>query len=452
MKVSVLGAGFVGLVTGACLAERGHDVTCIDLNAERVAKINNGIAPFFEPDLDALLRKTIAAARLRATSKPDSIGDSDVIFICVGTPSTADGIDLAQVKSAAELIGGRIRTSTGFPVVVMKSTVVPGTADGVVRHALEAASGKIAGVDFGLCSNPEFLREGSAVADFRDPDRIVIGASDTRTAAIIGEVYQGFECPVFTTTLSNAEMSKYASNCLLATLISYSNEFARMCERTADTDVELVMDSLAADRRLSPMLNGGRIKPDILSYLRAGIGFGGSCLPKDVIAFRNFAKSSGAGTPLFDAVHEVNETRADDVVALAESVTGSLAGKRVALFGLAFKPGTDDVRDSPALRLAQALQRHGCEIVAYDPLVKELPPGAGFRGAIAASAEEALSGASAAFIATAWPDFARLDWFAQLPRMKQPVIVDGRNILRRQQLPEGTIYLPIGRSFRPHTV
>lgn len=444
MRIAVFGAGFVGLVTGACLAERGHAVVCIDPDRARVDSINAGHAPFHEPGLEAALAEGLAAGRLSATTDPHAARGAEIAFIATGTPTRDGRIDLSQIEAAARTLGAQFADADGYPVAIVKSTVVPGTTDGPVRRILEEASGKRAGRDFGLCMNPEFLREGSAVADFRNPDRIVIGAGDARTAEIVGALYAGYDCPTFVTAPSAAEMAKYASNCLLATMISFANEFARLCERFDDTDIEMVMDTLAADRRLSPRIGSETVAPGLLSYLRPGIGYGGSCLPKDVAALRHLARTTGAPAGLLDAVHEINEVRTEEVIAAAEAAAGSLSGRRVAVLGLAFKPGTDDVRESPGLKAIDRLKARGARVAAFDPLVARLP-GRLDGLEIAASAADALSGAHAAIIATAWPEFAQLDWAGALPRMARPVVADGRNLLAGIARPPEMIYVPVGR-------
>ncbi|HEU5400647.1 MAG TPA: nucleotide sugar dehydrogenase, partial [Terriglobales bacterium] len=421
-------------------------VTCVDVLPERVAAVNNATPLFYEPGLADILSTTTREGRLRATADTvAAVAASDITFLAVGTPSRNGEIDLSYLRAAAEEVGKGMRASKGHPVVVVKSTVVPGTTDTLVLETLERTSGRKAG-DFGLCMNPEFLREGSAVADFMTPDRIVIGQWDAASGSRMSELYRAFDCPKLFTTLRNAEMTKYASNALLATLISFSNEFAALCEATPGTDVEFVMSALHLDRRLSPMSESHRITPGILSYLWAGCGFGGSCLPKDVAALRNFAGGNGVETKLLDAVAGVNAARPAQLIALLESVLGSLRGTTIAVLGLAFKPGTDDLRDSPAIALLNLLKRAGASVRAYDPMVAKLP---GDSAEVAASMETALRGADATVVATAWPEFAAGDWSALCRTMRQPILVDGRNALRGVKLPEDAVYVPIGAHYTP---
>ena len=452
-NVAIVGTGYVGLVTGACLASLGHRVTCVDIRKDVVDLVNRGEAPFFEPGLAELIRQGLGSGRFRASGDlTAAVAASDVSFIAVGTPSTADGIDLSFVTGASEAIGCALAPGHAYHVVVVKSTVVPGTTDGIVRQLLLDRSGR-APESVGVCMNPEFLREGSAVADFMAPDRIVIGASDARAGDVVARLYSAFSCPVVRTSPTNAELIKYASNSFLALLVSFSNELAALCERVPGTDIEIVMDALHLDRRLTPFVDGRRISTPILSFLRAGSGFGGSCLPKDVTALRAFARSMGIDTPLLDATMEINERRPDQVADLvaravggrAGELAGRLVGKTVAVLGLAFKPGTDDVRDSSALALVDCLRARGCELRAYDPMVSR---NAAARVLIELSAtpEAVLSGADAAVVATGWPEFCEWDWERLHRLMRSPVIVDGRGTLRKVSLPAAIRYWPIGKA------
>lgn len=442
MKVAIVGTGYVGLVTGTCLASRGHRVACVDSDAHRVATIARGAPPFHEPGLTELLGSALRDGRLTVgAALEEAVADSDVSMLAVGTPSREGRIDLSAVEAAATAVGRALGRREEYHVVVVKSTVVPGTTDTVVRRALEAGSGRPAGA-FGLCMNPEFLREGSAVADFMRPDRIVVGCWDARSAAVLDELYRGFDCPRIVTSLRNAEMIKYAANALLATLVSYSNQVAALCEAMPGLDEETVMTGVHLDRRLTPV-DGAAGPAGIVTYLRAGVGFGGSCLPKDVDALRGLAAERGVATPLLDAVMAVNRQRAGQVVTNLGAALGGLAGRVIAVLGLAFKPGTDDVRDSPAVALIQGLLAAGASVQAYDPLVRAVPA-LGGQVALPPAPEAALAGADAVVIATACPEFRSLDWQACARAMRQRVILDGRNALRGVPLPEGVTYLRIG--------
>jgi UDPglucose 6-dehydrogenase len=449
MRVTIIGTGYVGLTTGVCLADLGHQVVCVDVLADRVAAINRGESPFYEPELDGLLSKGLGAGNLRATTElTPAVTASEVTLIAVGTPQTNDQIDLSYVREAARQVGAALRQSNAYHVVAVKSTVVPGTTDGLVRSELEAASGRAAG-EFGLCMNPEFLREGSAIFDFKQPDRIVIGQWDERSGQTLARLYDAFDCPKMFTTLRNAEMIKYASNSLLATLISFSNEIAALCERTPATDVEIVLQGVHLDRRFS-MIDGNRVRPEILTFLRAGCGFGGSCLPKDVNALRAYAREHSVEPRLLDAVVAVNSERPAQLVRLAEEALGTLEGTTVAVMGLAFKPGTDDLRESPSLPIIRLLSQKGAAVRTYDPMFTHEPAGllvgdgVGFCG----TAEESLRGADAALVVTSWPEFAEADWASLCDLMRRKVIIDGRNILRGVSWSVGVTYMAVGQSTR----
>jgi UDPglucose 6-dehydrogenase/GDP-mannose 6-dehydrogenase len=443
MRVAIVGTGYVGLTTGVCLATVGHEVTCVDLMSERVDGINKGEAPFYEPGLAELILTVLAEKKFSATTDlSTAVGESEVILITVGTPQSDKGIDLSYVSAAAGEIGRALKGSTNYKTVVVKSTVVPGTTDTLVRNMLERESGLRAG-EFGLCMNPEFLREGSAIDDFMNPDRIVIGQWDDKSGQALAEMYRSFDCSKVLTTNRNAEMIKYASNALLATLISFSNEVASICERTPETDIEVVMDGVHLDRRWSPIVNGERVTPGILSFLRAGCGFGGSCLPKDVNAFRAYAREQSVTPHLMDAVVAVNAQRPERLAMIAEGALGSLKGKTVAVLGIAFKTNTDDTRESPALALMQTLLSRGASVKAYDLMVRSLPSP---QVELCQTPEEALSGADAAVVATGWPEFAEFDWERLCASMRNQVVIDGRNLLSKVSWPAGVRYFGIGRN------
>jgi UDPglucose 6-dehydrogenase/GDP-mannose 6-dehydrogenase len=445
MNVAVVGTGYVGLVTGACLALQEHQVTCVDVLRERVEAINRGETPFLEPGLSALIQRGLQHGCLRATTDlAQAIQGNQIAFIAVGTPQHSNRIDLSYVKTASEQIGGLLRRANRYQVVVVKSTVIPGTTETLVRQALEKTSGLQVG-EFGLCVNPEFLREGSAVADFMEPDRIVIGEWDERSGDLLSALYETFECPKLRTNLSNAEMTKYASNSLLAMLVSFSNEIASLCEALPATDAEIVMEGVHLDRRLSPLVAGRRLTPGILSYLRAGAGFGGSCLPKDVNALRGLARDLGVGVPLIDAVMQVNEGRPKQIVAILEEILGGLQGQAVAVLGLAFKPGTDDLRASPALKIVDELLKKGAMPRAYDPLAVPKAEGALREGVLLCTQPEAaLNNADGLIVTTAWPEFADWNWTRLCSFMRRPLILDARNALRKVEWPPSAIYRTIG--------
>lgn len=448
MRITIIGTGYVGLTTGVGLASVGHHVTCVDIVPERVEAINAGRSPFYEPGLDALLAEARGSGRLDATADlAPAVAASEVTLITVGTPQRDDGIDLSYIAEAARQTGAALRDSDRYHVVAVRSTVVPGTTDTLVRTLLEETSGRRAGEGFGLCMNPEFMREGSAVDDFKRPDRVVIGQWDERSGETLARVYESFDCPKVFTTLRNAEMIKYAANSLLATLISFSNEIAALCEATPGTDVELVMKGVHLDRRLTVNAGGERVHPEIVSFLRAGCGYGGSCFPKDVNALRDYARGRGVEPRILDAVVETNEGRPAQVVGLAERALGRLDGAAVAVLGLAFKPDTDDLRESPALTVIRLLTERGASVRAYDPVLETEPDALRAAGGdvhFCRSLGDALRGADAAFVITSWREFAEADWAALAGLMRRQVVVDGRNFLRGVRWPESVTYLGVG--------
>lgn len=445
MKITIIGAGYVGLVTGAGMASMGHQVICVDFNEARLEPIRSGRAPFFEPGLDELLAKVVGEGKLSATSNlSEALPGSDVALIAVGTPSNPDGIDLSYIRAAARDIGALLPSHGGYVVVTVKSTVVPTTTETVVREEVERASGLKAGPDFGLVMNPEFLREGCAVEDFMTPDRIVLGALDDRSFDVLNRVYAGSDCPILRTTLANAEMIKYASNTLLAMMISFSNEIASLCEAVPGLSEEEVMAGMHLDRRLTVRRNGELVRPGLLSYLRAGIGFGGSCFPKDVAALQSFGREKGVATRLLDATLDTNHLRAKAVIDLLERASGPVGGRTVAVLGLAFKENTDDVRESPGLRLIKELRDRGARVRVHDVIVDATTLPIANHVEKAATEADAVRGADACVIATKWPQYSRLDWPALLATMARPVVLDGRQVVPWTTLPPSAVYVPIG--------
>jgi UDPglucose 6-dehydrogenase len=433
MRISVIGTGYVGLVSGACFAEIGHDCVCVDLDAAKVARINRGEAPIHEQGLDALVRRH-AGARLRATTDLHSaVLDSEITFIAVGTPFDGQRIDLAQVRESARQIGLALRGKVAPHVVVVKSTVVPGTTGEVVRAELERASGKRAGIDFGLGMNPEFLTEGVAVSDFMHPDRIVIGGDDALAIEAQRRVYARFaETPTLVTNTKTAEMIKYASNSVLATMISFSNEFGRLCTALGGVDVAEVMRGVHLARYFStPQPDGRVVKAGITSFLWAGCGYGGSCLPKDTQALSAHGASRGAPMPLLDAVIATNREQPERMIGLLERHFRSLADVRVSVLGLAFKEDTDDMRESPAIPIVRLLLERGARVVGHDPVAEAsaravLPPQVSF----APTLEAAVDGADAVLLVTRWAAFARLPALLNA-QARPPLLVDGRRMIDR---------------------
>ncbi len=432
MRVSVIGTGYVGLVSGVCLAEKGHDVICVDSDDKKIAQIQLGIPPIFERGLESLLRKHIGA-RLRATSDlRRAVLDTELSFIAVGTPFSGSEIDLRFVREVARQIGEALHEKPAYHVVVVKSTVVPGTTEGAVLPILEQASGKKAGADFGVGMNPEFLTEGEAVGDFMNPDRIVLGGIDSRTTACLEELYARFDgVEKLKTNPRTAEMIKYASNALLATMISFSNEIGNLCAALGGIDVVDVMRGLHLSSYLSlSMPDGSRKMPGIVSFLAAGCGFGGSCLPKDVKALVAHGRKAGQAMDLLDAVIRVNQDQPEKVISLLRKHHASLQGVRVAVLGLSFRPGTNDMRESPAIPILRALVGDGAVVKAYDPAAQQEARAlfCGDSVRVCDTLAEAVSDAQAIVLVTRWDEFHRVPELLR-QREPQPLFVDGRRML-----------------------
>jgi UDPglucose 6-dehydrogenase len=437
MRISVVGTGYVGLVSGVCLADQGHQVTCIDKDAGKVAKISTGVTPIYEKGLDELLARNLGKTLTATTDLRSAVLETEVSLIAVGTPFNGTEIDTGYVEQAAAEIGEVLRDKDAYHVVVVKSTVVPGTTDGVVATALEKASGKKAGVDFGLGMNPEFLREGEAISDFVNPDRIVLGGLDERTHQTLKKVYEPFTgVDLILTDNKTAEMIKYASNSLLATLISFSNEIGNLCSSIGGMDALEVMHGVHLDKRFSPLLpSGERISPGFITYLEAGCGFGGSCFPKDVKALIAHGQKHASPMRLLESVIEINQHQPRQVLNRVYKHFPSLEDVDVAVLGLAFKPGTDDMRESPAIPIVNALREKGARIKAYDPVATvEARKVFGEQGIeycddLAAT----ITDAQLIVLLTRW------DEFKQIPELlertgSQAVLVDGRRMINKQSV------------------
>lgn len=426
MKISIVGTGYVGLVTGACLAEKGHRVTCVDIDPARVAALNRAESPIFEVGLEALLRKNVGRNLTATTDLESAVLDSGLTLIAVGTPFDGKAIDLSFVLNASRQIGSALKRKSDYHVVVVKSTVVPWTTERYVLPELEGASGKKAGPDFGVGMNPEFLSEGEAVNDFMFPDRIVLGGIDARTLDRLEEVYTPFpDAPRLRTNTRTAEMIKYASNALLANLISFSNEIANLGSALGGIDGADVMKGLHLSHYFRGRNSDGL--PPITSFLQAGPGFGGSCLPKDVKALISHGQRAAQSMPLLEAVIRINEEQPKKVVALLEKHWPNLKGVRVAVLGLAFKPGTNDVRESPAFPLMRELLNRGASLKAYDP-VAMAEARLSFRESqvnYCDSLATAVSDIDALVVVTPWKEFRDVPALL-LGRDPQPVFVDAR--------------------------
>jgi len=424
--------GYVGLVTGLCFAKLGHQVYFFDIDSNKINRLKNGKLTFYEPDIKELLIETKDVVHF--SDELNDLNDYEIIFICIGTPTTGNGIDLSYVKKSAEKIGSLLKEGRRYPVIVVKSTVLPGTTKNIVLPILEKFSNKNAGKDFGLCMNPEFLREGSAVEDFLNPDRVVIGSFSDKEKKIMGEFYTAmFEnADIINTNLTTAEIVKYTSNSFFPLLISFSNEVANICEIAGEkADAEEVLNALWLDRRISPLIDGKRLKPGITHYLKAGCGFGGSCFPKDLRAFIQFSKNLDYKPNLLESILYVNDFRITNLIKRVEESIGSLKGRSVAVLGLSFKPDTDDIRESPSIKLISELLMRKTKVKAHDPVAIENTKkilGNEKNLEFCDDVFDALKGTDACFVVTSWEDYFKISQDDFKKFMKDTVVIDCRRI------------------------
>ena len=433
MRVAMIGTGYVGLVSGACFADFGHHVTCVDMDAAKIAALQRNEIPIYEPGLDRMVETNARQGRLEFTTdlkKP--VIEADAVFIAVGTPSRrGDGhADLSYVHAAAREIAGAL---AGFTVVVTKSTVPVGTSDDVERIIQEARPD----AEFAVVSNPEFLREGAAIQDFKHPDRIVIGTDDPRARQVMAELYRPLylnQAPILYTGRRTAELIKYAANAFLATKITFINEIADLCERLG-ADVQEVARGIGLDNRIGS------------KFLHAGPGFGGSCLPKDILALVKTAQDQATPLRVVETVAAVNDARKRAMARKVAAAVGNLRGKTIAILGLTFKPNTDDMREAPSVPLVTALQDFGARVRAYDPVGVEQARGVLTDVTFCDGPYACADGADAVVIVTEWEQFRALDLDRLKAVMAAPVVVDLRNIYRAEEMVgRGFIYESVGRS------
>lgn len=418
MNVAVIGTGYVGLVTGAALASVGHHVVCVGRDVKKIKAINSGKSPFFESGLDALLARQRKMKRLRASDEfTKSVQQSDVIIIAVGTPTVQNAIDLTAIREASKQIGVALKGSTKYRLIIVKSTVLPGVTEKIVKPAIGP---------FGLAMSPEFLREGNAVGDALEPDRIVIGVNDKKSASMAQKLYAKFDCPKVVVNIATAEMTKYAANALFATMISFANEIANISQATEEIDVVDVWRGVHLDRRIKGS--------GMLSYMYSGCGYGGSCFPKDTKALKKFALDIGIKPDILQSVIETNESQPYRLVKLLKQELGNLSKKRIAVLGLTFKPNTDDTRESPSFPVIAELKKAGASVISHDPMIKNT-----------ATIQEVLKNADAAIVVTAWDEYKQLAATTFKKLMKSPVVIDGRRIYNKKQFTDaGIVYKGIG--------
>ncbi len=445
MKISVIGAGYVGLTTAACLAQIGHDVFCSETDVEKLSKLQNGVMPLYEPYLEDVIHDVRKAGRLRFGSTEEAITSGDAIFICVGTPPLANGdADLSAIEGVARAIA---KGASGYRLVIEKSTVPVQTGAQLRKHLSVRSTN---GLQYDVASNPEFLREGTSVEDFLHPDRIVVGVDSPRAAELLREIYepivrQTFTCPVhpgcanrkgptfLVTDTRTAELIKHASNSFLAMKISFINMVANLCE-VVGADVTKVAEGMGLDPRIGP------------AFLNPGIGFGGFCFPKDVQAFIRIAEKSGCDFSLLKEVEKINQHRIEHFVEKIREELWVVRGKKIAVWGLAFKPNTDDVRFAPSITLVSALLAEGADVRAYDPEATEKARAVLPNVTYCSDAYRAAEGADAILIVTEWDEFRQLDWNRLLLTIEQPLIIDGRNMFNPEEIGrKGFRYVSIGR-------
>lgn len=426
MKIAVVGTGYVGLVTGTCLAEVGMEVTCVDVNKEKIEGLKKGIMPIYEPGLEEMVIRNYRRERLMfTTSLAESIDGAEVVFIAVGTPPGEDGsADLKYVLAVADEIG---RTMKNYLVVVTKSTVPVGTAKKVKKAVADALAARGVDIPFDVASNPEFLKEGAAIDDFMRPDRIVVGTESDRAQEILARLYKPFTLnghPVIFMDIPSAEMTKYAANAMLATRISFMNDIANLCE-LAGADVNMVRKGIGSDPRIGP------------KFLYSGIGYGGSCFPKDVKALIKTGKELGYELRILEAVEEVNELQKERMFEkIMRHFNGNIQGRRFAIWGLSFKPNTDDMREAPSLVIIDKLLKHGAQVIAYDPVAMNEAKKHYLGDTIEYAKDEydALADADALILVTEWTVFRAPSFKVIKKLLKEPVIFDGRNIYDRREL------------------
>jgi UDPglucose 6-dehydrogenase len=430
-KICVIGTGYVGLVTGTCFADLGNDVHCLDIDATRIEKLLQGIMPIYEPGLEQVVTQNVKAGRLIfTTNHEEALSDAEFAFIAVGTPSGVDGeADLQYVRSAAEMIADMV----DHPIIVVnKSTVPVGTGDWVTDIIRKRRAGKP--LEFSVVSNPEFLREGSAMNDFMYPDRVVLGSTNREGASKVAQLYLSLRCPIMITDLRTAEMIKYASNAFLATKISFINEISTICEELG-ADVQQVAQGMGMDKRIGS------------NFLDAGLGWGGSCFPKDVKALAHMAVLHGTSPQLLQAVMDINRNQRRRIVLRLRKALGNLDEKVIGVLGLSFKPNTDDIREAPALEVIHLLQVEGATVKAYDPQAMENAKETLTKVKLCRTPYEVAEGADALVLTTEWNEFKQLDFDRISDLMRTKIIMDGRNLWDADKLRcLGFTYFGVGRA------
>jgi len=448
MKIGIIGAGYVGLTTGICLASMKHEISIFDVNKEKITQIQEKKLPFFEKGLQDLLEDTISSNNLIPVDSLNELANStEGCFICVGTPTKDKSIDLSQIINAVESLAQLVNENNKKNYkIIIRSTVIPNTTKNIILPILNQ---KLSELKFGLAVVPEFLREGSALNDFMNPDKIVIGCTNNDTTLFVKKIFDNFkgECEFIETNLESAELIKYTNNAFFSMLISFSNEIANIAEKIPGADSYKILKALVSDKRITSLVNNKKIIPKLESYLIPGCGFGGSCFPKDVQAIADYANKNNVNIPLLKAILEINAERPNKMILLAESILGTLKNKKVSVLGLTFKPETDDLRSSPALDAIKILVEKNAIVSAFDPILKSKPDLLKFENGvkICLNMEDTLQDSDIAIVFTNWSEFKSLDSKFLNRFMRNPVIIDGRGFLEKEKFDPG-FYFKIGYS------
>ena len=448
MKIGVVGAGYVGLTTGICLASLKHKISIFDVDEEKLEQIRKKNLPFFEKGLQEILEKVISTGDLIPQNDVNNlVSETDGCFICVGTPTKNNSIDLTQIINSVKAITESIKDNQKKNYkIIIRSTIIPNTSKNIILPILNQELSKLG---FGLAVVPEFLREGNALDDFMNPDKIVIGSSDNDTKLFVKEIFSDFKdkCEFIETNLESSELIKYTNNAFFSMLISFSNEIANISEKIPGVDPYNILKALISDKRITSKINKEKIIPSLESYLIPGCGFGGSCFPKDVQALLDYSNKNNVDTPLLKAILDINAERPNKMVLLAESILSTLKNKKVAILGLTFKPDTDDLRSSPALDAINILLKKDAKVFAFDTILKskpdmiKLPSGCN----LCYNLEDALKNSDIAMIFTKWEEFKLLNSELLKQFMSNPIIIDGRGFLEKEKFDVGT-YFKIGYS------
>ena len=448
MKIGVVGAGYVGLTTGICLASLKHKIIIFDVDEGKLEQIRRKNLPFFEKGLEEILEKVVSTDYLTPQNDVNKlVNETDGCFICVGTPTKNNSIDLTQIINSVKAITESIKDNQKKNYkIIIRSTIIPNTSKNVILPILNQELSKLG---FGLAVVPEFLREGNALDDFMNPDKIVIGSSDNDTKLFVKEIFSDFKdkCEFIETNLESSELIKYTNNAFFSMLISFSNEIANISEKIPGVDPYNILKALISDKRITSKINKKKIIPSLESYLIPGCGFGGSCFPKDVQALLDYSNKNNVDTPLLKAILDINAERPNKMVLLAESILSTLKNKKVSILGLTFKPDTDDLRSSPALDAINILLKKDAKVFAFDPILKskpdmiKLPSGCN----LCYNLEDALKNSDVAMVFTKWEEFKFLNSELLKQFMNNPIIIDGRGFLEKEKFDVGT-YFKIGYS------